>query len=236
MKYLVILCFALNCFAGDYSKAYKEIHGNGTYTHEQLTEANRLLKKIEPQVNELEKLSVLSNTAIRAMVKIGTRNLRRKGFTKTARRIERQWRRLDGTIIQIARHERNIGDFEPLSEWLDTTYETFEQVLGLEVCGILRLTDIKTFNYGLRVVFRPCVYGEEEFSKHFIADERYKGVAPVASYWAVVLGCSIGTYSIGYFFICSPIGIVVEAAVKNKVAPWAAPKIYEKACLYGYSL
>lgn len=232
MKLLLILIFSCSLFANDYSKQYKEVHGDGKYSNEQIDTAVKKLDGLRPVLSDPKEFSKLANLALRAIIKIGTKNLRAKGHRLEALRIERQWRWIDGTLTAII-NNRNIGDFEPISQWLSDVYDTFEENLGLEVCSILRLTDIKTLNYGLRVVCRPCNYGLNDFYEHFVADERYKGVAPVASYWAVVLGCSIGTYSIGYFFICSPIGIVVEAGVKNKLAPWAAPIIYDKACNIG---
>lgn len=230
MKLLVFALLALPLFATDYQKAYEEIHGNGEYTHQEIEESKTLLKKVQPELQNLERLAVLSNTAIRSMVKIATTNLRKKGYVRKARQINREWKRLDGTLIKIARGERNIGDFEPLSNWLAVTYEAIEMKLGFENCQLLRLTDMKTFNFGLRVVFRPCLYGNDEFYLHFVRDYKYKGVAPVAAYWAVSLSCSIATYSVGWFFICSPIGILVENGVMYKLAPWAAPKVYAKAC------
>lgn len=230
MKYLILAIICSGLALGDFTESYQEIHGDGTYTYEQVEESKERLAAIQPEIRSLERLSVLSNSALKAMIKIGTKNLRKQGHIVKARQIEREWKKLDGVIIEIARNQRNIGDFEPLSNWLDETYETLEDKLGLSVCEILRLTDIKTFNFGLRVVFRPCIYGEDEFYKHFVQDYRYKGVAPVASYWATNLSCAIATYSVGYFFICSPLGILVEQGVKNKLAPWAAPKIYKAEC------
>lgn len=231
MKYLVLILALFGQLAlSDYSKEYTEIHGNGIYSQEVLTEAQRKANTIEKEVTTLKDWAEQSNTALRGIIKIAAKNLRHHKEYRLARQIEREWKEQDGIIIEIASGLRNIGDYEPLSEWLDETYEKLEETLGFEVCQVLRLTDIKTLNFGLRVVFRPCKYGYDEFYKHFVTDDIYKGVAPVASYWAVVLGCSIGTYSIGYFFICSPVGVVVEAAVKNKTAPWAAPKIYKASC------
>jgi hypothetical protein len=231
MKWLVLILAIVSSSAfTDMTDSYQEIHGDGTYTYEEVTESKEILNKLEPEIKSLQRMAILSNTALRAMIKIGTKNLRKQGHILKARQIEREWKGLDGVIIEIANNQRNIGDFEPLSEWLDTTYETLEAKLGLSVCEILRLTDIKTFNFGLRVVFRPCIFGEDEFYKHFVQDYKYKGVAPVASYWATNLSCAIATYSVGYFFICSPLGILVEQGVKNKLAPWAAPKIFKAEC------
>ena len=231
MKHLLLILASFGQIAlCDYSKEYTEIHGNGIYSNDVLETAQRKANTIQKEVTTLKDWATQSNTALRGIIKIAVKNLRYRRQYRLARQIEQDWKKQDGIIIEIASGLRNIGDYEPLSEWLDQTYEKLEETLGFEVCQVLRLTDIKTFNFGLRVVFRPCAYGYDEFYKHFVTDDFYKGVAPVASYWAVVLGCSIGTYSIGYFFICSPVGVVVEAAVKNKVAPWSAPKIYNAAC------
>jgi hypothetical protein len=125
---------------------------------------------------------------------------------------------------------RNIGDFKPLSQWLAGVYDKIEAALGHEICYALRLSDIKTINYAIPVVFSPCDEGEIEFELHFIHDPNYRGLAPVVTYWVTVITCDVATYGAGTFFICSPIGMVTEFAMDRWVAPKIAPKLYDLIC------
>jgi hypothetical protein len=238
MKLIVsMLALCSLCFADiDYEAYMKEIHGNGNYTREQGESAERHVFQIEGEMQTLEGIAYHSNASIKAIIKIASRNLRRRGHFTTANGLERGWDRFDGTLIKLAQNQgdianRNIGDFEPLVKWLSDAYEKIESKLGYQLCVALRLSDLKTINHGLVVVFRPCKYGYDEFYKHFAtSDPKYRSLLPVVSYWTTVITCSIGTYGIGYFFICSPAGMLVEFVVDKKVAPWLAPKIYNSVC------
>jgi hypothetical protein len=167
--------------------------------------------------------------ALRAIITIGVYNLRHKGHPFEAYQLESEWKKLDGKLIQIVQN-RNIGDFPALSEFLRVAYDTLEAKLGKDICETLRLTDIKTINYCMVVVFRPCKYGYTNFYDHFVTDTYYKGLAPVVSYWAAVIPCEIASYGAGYFFVCSPVGMLVERAVLKRVSPWLAPKLFDRAC------
>ncbi|NDC22505.1 MAG: hypothetical protein EBZ49_00020 [Proteobacteria bacterium] len=231
MKYLMALLIGTFALSPEYQKGYEEIHGTGKYTRAQLEEAEPKIRMAEQNLQTLEDVAIQSNLALRTIFSVAVKNLHRKGYTRTAREIESGWEERDGEIVRLAyRGERNIGDFEPLSKWLADAYDKIESKLGYQLCLALRLSDIKTINFGLVVVFRPCKYGEEEFKKHFIHDEKYRGLAPVVAYWTTIVACSFGTYGIGYFFICSPIGMIVELGVDKKIAPYLAPKIYNLAC------
>lgn len=230
MKYLLILMtFASLCTADVDKTQWEEIHGNGIYTTSQKKEANDKTKAAEKAFKDMERAATQSNLALRAIVKIGVKNLKRHHYYAEAYKMEAEWRMMDGKLIKAVQ-SRHIGDFEPLSDWLAVAYEILELKLGIDICKTLRLTDIKTINYCIVVVFKPCTYGYSNFYDHFVTDEIYKGLAPVVSYWATVIVCDIASYGAGYFFICSPIGMLVERAVLYKVAPWAAPKLYDLAC------
>ena len=175
-------------------------------------------------------LARISNDAISNIVKLSAHQLKRRGHKETAAEIEAIWRYYDGRLIDIAVMGRDIGWFEPISDALALMYELTEQKLGFNVCHTLRLDDLKTINFGLRVAFRPCYYGLDEYLKHLAKDPKYRGLLPVISYWTVVIGCSYATYGIGYPFICSPAGYVIERFVENRIAPKAATKLFELAC------
>lgn len=228
MKYLILFITSIS-FALNSNESFKEIHGDFTYTKEQRAQAQHKVDDMARRIDNVVDLSDGANRALGSIIKIATRNLRRRNYFKTARKIETEWAMLDGRIVDIAKGRRDIGDFEPISEWLAVTYELLELTLGFEICSILRFSDIKTINFGLRVVLSPCKYGPVEFDKHFCGD-KYRGLAPVVVYWTVVTSCSIGTFGAGYFFVCSPLGWLIELGVSEVVAPKLSPRIYERAC------
>lgn len=175
-------------------------------------------------------LAVLSNDSIRNIVKLSALKLRKKGYPETASEVEAIWRHYDGRLIDIALGTRDIGWFDPISNALALIYELTEAKLGFDVCHALRIDDIKTINFALRVAFRPCYYGYDEYYKHMVIDPKYRGLIPVLSYWTVVIGCSYATYGIGYVIICSPAAYVIEKIVANRIAPVAVDKLYNIAC------
>lgn len=227
MKLLLITLLSALCMA---DMGYNEIHGTGIIEKRAQEKADKLIQESEKIFSSFYSIADHSNLAIRNIIKLAAKNMKRKGFNSQAKAIEEGWEKYDGQLIDIALNRRDIGDFEPISEYLAIAYEMMEATLGLEICYVLRLTDIKTINHGLRVCFRPCQFGYDNFYEHLVHDEKYRGLGPVIAYWSVVIGCSIGTYGIGYFFICSPIGMAVEFGVDRYVAPKAAPKLYNMAC------
>lgn len=230
IKYVAILMtFTALCTANVDKKEWEEIHGNNIYTEKEKQEANKKVLAAETNLRSITKVATETNLAIRAIVKVSSLNLRRKGYYAEASQLESEWKQLDGKIVH-GLLTRSIGDFEPISEWLALSYEMLEAKLGLDLCETLRLTDIKTLNYCIKVCFQLCKYGYTNFYDHFVTDNRYKGLAPVVAYWTTVITCDIASYGAGYFFVCSPIGMLVERAVLIRVGPWLAPKVFDRTC------
>jgi len=225
---ILIAFTTLSTIAVD-KKDWEEIHGLSQLTEKDREEAQKKIVSSENDFKTLVKTAEKTNLALRAIIKIGTINLRKKGYYAEAYELETEWKQWDGKLPAMI-FDKNIGDFKPLSDWLALAYEILELKLGKDVCETLRLTDIKTINYCVVVVFKPCVYGYSNFYDHFVTDHVYKGLAPVVSYWATVITCDIVSYGTGYFFICSPIGMLVERAMLNRISPWLAPKIYDRVC------
>ncbi|NBX93900.1 MAG: hypothetical protein EB078_06710 [Proteobacteria bacterium] len=198
--------------------------------------AEKALPQIEKDVQTLEGFAKYSNAAIGAIVEKSVNSLRHKGSRRLATELEQGWAQLDGQLILLAQSRqvlgiRSIGDFEPLNQWLSESYEKIEADLGYDFCFSQRISDMKTINHGLVVVFNPCEYGYDEFYKHFASDDpKYRSVLPVVSYWATVLGCYAGSYGSGYIMVCGAAGTMVESTVDEKFAPLLAPKIYESNC------
>jgi len=197
--------------------------------------ANTEIKTIKKTMERVDEIGKKANLSLRAIFYIAELNLKRNGYHDLADEIKNEWGERDGKIYEIAKRIeendlRGIGDFKPLSEWLQKAYEKIEEKLGYQLCLALRLSDIKTINHGLYVLFNLCDFELKDFYEHFVNDGRYRGLLPVISYWSTIMACSIGTYGIGYFFICSPIGMLVELGVDKKVAPYLAPKIHNFFC------
>lgn len=234
VRLLVVLLIALSMSAAAaFGDMYTEIHGDGIYTVAENEDASRRVEKMrrEIEIGGLKRLAEHTARDLDALMKIAAWNLKRKKYYSQASQLEREWKYHRVALTSFMMEDgRAIGDFEPLSQWLAEKYEMLELILGYEVCRALRLSDIKTFNYTIPVVFKPCEHGLPEFELHFIHDDRYRGLMPVVSYWATSITCSIATFGAGYFFICSPIAMLVEVGVDKWAAPWLAPRIFNMAC------
>lgn len=210
-----------------------EIHGNGIYTVAQEYEASGRAEEIarDFEHGRLEAIAEKTDRSLGAIIEVAYRNLKRKGHAQTASKLRTEWKQHQGEIVRIVRNpSRDIGSFKPLSDWLARAYETIEAKLGYEICRALRLSDLKTLNYAIPVVFAPCKHGQNEFTMHFCHDAKYRGLAPVVTYWTVSITCSMATFGLGIFFVCSPIAMLTELVMDRKIAPWLAPKIYNAAC------
>ena len=231
--FLLSVCLFLACAKSYASGLYEEIHGDGFYTVAQHDEAGAKTERFRREIEAggLKRFGEHVQRDLDGLMKIAVWNLKRKRFYSQASQLEREWgyQRVALTDF-ITEDGRPIGDFDPLSTWLAEKYEMLELLLGKEVCRALRLSDIKTFNYTIPVVFRPCKYGLPEFELHFIHDNNYRGLAPVVAYWASSITCSVATFGAGYFFVCSPIAMLVELGVDRVAAPWLAPRIFNMAC------
>lgn len=230
IRLIVVLCIAL-CLSA-HADLYTEIHGDGVHTTGQQQTAEKKLQALHDEFERggLTAMAERTDKALNGLFWVAIRNLKKHGHYSTAKKMEREWNEQRGKLYTFMRAGRDIGDFEPISLWLAAAYEVLEYTLGYEICRALRLSDIKTFNYTIPVVFSPCKHGFLEFEMHFVHDAKYRGLAPVVSYWVSVITCSVATYGAGYFFICSPIGMLVELGMDRWAAPWLAPKIYNLAC------
>lgn len=211
-----------------------EIHGNGVYTTQQKTQAEKRLAAIEKDFRGGDKVAMAerANVALRAIFRIAVLNLKRHGYYADAYEVERGWRGIDGELVRLAKSGgRDIGDFEPWSQKLAILYLIVENRLGLKLCQVLRITDIATLLWTPPVVFHPCKYGRSEFLIHFAdGDPRYGSFMPVVSYWVTNITCTIATFGAGYFFVCSPLSMAVEWSAEKVVAPRLGDFIYNKSC------
>jgi len=132
---------------------------------------------------------------------------------------------------------RDIGDHAPLIEWLARFYAITELALGVEVCKSLHISDIKSLNYGIPVVFKPCSFPmdfvtierKDEYRNHFNGDKIYYGFLPVIVYWAIDIPCMIGTAGIGAL-LCGPAASFGEYFSYKFVGPKISDRIFSSAC------
>jgi len=204
--------------------------------------AQKAYGQIEQDLQTLEAFAEYSNSAIGAIIRKAAQDLRFKGSFQLARKLEKDWAQYNGVLVQMAQTHRgqmsmrDIGDFEPLNQWLSDAYEQIEASLGYTHCYSQRISDLKTINHGITVVFKPCEYEYAEFFKHFASDDpKYRSVLPVVSFWATLMGCYAGSYGTGFFMVCGGAAVMVESLVDQNLAPMLAPKIYEGACGSGRS-
>ena len=186
------------------------------------------------------RLAARTDEAIAQIIKLGARTLRRKGFTADAYHLEDEYNGYFRGFLErmVKSQERKIGDHKPLSAYLAIAYEILELKLGLTLCSMLHLTDLKTLNYGIPVVFHACTFPmdavtvprKDEYRNHFAGDGRYAGLVPVISYWVVWGFCEAATWGAGWFFICSPLGTVCEIVMEKYIAPGLSDRIFDRVC------
>ena len=177
------------------------------------------------------RLAKKADASLDILFKVSIHQLKIKGHRGTAKEIETGWKRYNGSVYRIVRNgARDIGDFEPLSQFIADAYDKIEAKLGAKLCYTLRISDIKTLNYTIPVVFNPCTVNIDEYFMHFVHDANYRGFAPVVSYWGVMIGCLAATYGAGAIAVCSPIAMAVEYSMDKYVAPVMATRIHERKC------
>lgn len=171
-------------------------------------------------------LAKRTERAIDALLKVADSKLREEGRAEEANQLTREWAGFQGYLATAVMLE-NLGDHNPLSQWLAEKYDMLLALLGPTVMEFLHLDDIKTFNYGITVVFHMKQIGEDpidlaEYELHF---DPFCGVL---AYWGTWIACEIMTDGIGSFLICTPAGMLAEYVTFNYVAPRFAPSVFER--------
>ena len=230
---LLILVVAINAYPQD---LYTEIHGDGIYTVADRTRANRQLREFREDIEKggLLRLANRSEQALDGMLRIAYLNLKRKGHHDFAAEVNEGWQERRGIVmamaLNIGQNGRPITDYAPLSAWLANTTQKIIETLGWDIAHALRLTDLHSLNFGLKYIFSfACENGEAEFLNHFADDPHFRAVFPVIAYWTANITCTIATFGAGYFFVCSPVALLVQWGAQ-KIAPAIGGTIYGWAC------
>ena len=195
--------------------------------------------------------------AIENILKLATLKLREAGRSDVADRLQGEWTGTQRALLISKTRIGDLGEHDPLSLWLAAAYDAIEAVLGQAMCDYMHISDIKIFNYGIPVVFKPQSSNkwckeelllfptdtcEAEYARHFAGTRwvpgaghdvyagpwLHHGLEPVTSYWIAWGACEAATWGGGWFIICTPIGTAVEFVSERFIATKFSNAIYER--------
>lgn len=198
-------------------------------------EASPTIRKVRRDVEKrgLVALAERTDWTIKKIIERGTRKLEREGFHNEAEEIRSQFASFRNHLSSMVTTRRSIGDHDPFNEFLALAYETMETSLGVETCKALHLSDLKSINFGIPVVFYPKDFPMDaieipridEYRKHFVEDEVYYGLCSVVVYWAVNIPCM----AFGGSLACGPIASGAEFLFARTIGPKLSDFVYNKA-------
>jgi len=129
-----------------------------------------------------------------------------------------------------------MGDHEPMSDWLRTVHERIHNAIGDFLCQQTHLHDIWILNHSIPVVFSPESYTLKDYKDHFAGHLiwgwwwEHHGFAGVVTYWVINGACIGMTYGLGVVtFVCSPIATLGEEIMDKRIAPDMGERIWQRA-------
>lgn len=167
------------------------------------------------------------DSAMDALVKKGVDLLRANGFKQDAQRFSHSWKAMGGARVL------DLGDHQPLNQWMADYYEVLSQRFGENLLKQLHLDDVLILNYSIPVVFKPNgnkktneAWDITEYRKHFVP---FSGVV---SYWVSLGVCMYAGAQTGNAQIsdnCTQIADLIRKGMVMYPAPKLSDWIYEKA-------
>lgn len=202
--------------------------------------AKRERQKIEADVaNGYDRLAARTDAAIEALIQRSVKELLKAGHVAYAEDLEKDFNiHFRGYLSRGYEADYgDIGDHKPLVQFLATAYDKIEAAIGVDACKMLHLSDIKTLNFTIPIVFKPCVFdmgtvkGErkDEYRRHFAMGVVYYGLMPVIVYWGVAIPCVLVTSGIATM-ACGPVATAAEFACGKFVAPKLSDVLWDRAC------
>ena len=168
------------------------------------------------------------------MIRLAGFMLRKKGFYEKASEIETIYANTyqNYTYMYALGGVQDIGDHPPMWEWLDKLEKDLRNLLGDFIMRVTRLEDLRTFNYAIPIVMHPdgdtrtdpvTLITKLDYKQHFVP------FAGALGYWTAWGVCTGATWGLGaVVFICSPIGMIAERVIEQRIAPDMADKIWER--------
>jgi len=260
MNRFVALCLLLcgTCWASDPSQYYnneKLFHQTATlqddfykgeiqqlpYTFEEdekkygNSQPERSNRKVRRWAKRFEKdFSRWAYAGLENLIHFSYITLRKKGYRTYAEELKTEWHSIKYQFKAHLSYRgcRDIGDFDPMSQWLADWYDKIEGAIGKPLCDLLHISDIKTFNYCVPVVFDPCFpqWDKNDYIEHFATDNIYHGLSPVVLYWVSYGVCAGATWGLGAFTFCGPIASGLEYLYEYTIADDLGGKIYDMFC------
>ncbi len=199
---------------------------------------------------DMERAEVVDQ-ALDSIVHEAHRQLWSRGFPDLAERMLGEWRETySGSLLRIF----DEGDHDPLSAWLAVWYMTIDAILGEKTMEITHLVDLKTFNFGIPVVFKPhaamkwCIEQladhpqdscQAEYRRHFAGtkyispdpyaeDPLHHGLAGVTAYWVTFAACEAALWGSDFSLACGLAGDACEMLIDRFPAPKISDKIWNK--------
>lgn len=216
-KYLILLFSSLAFACGDHNLPI-----NCKIDNENTDEGARLhAKRFENDV-KLGRLTERTKLALDAIVYYAIFNLKMKGTEESLKQAE--------TIKEEWEHRfkyRDLGDHEPVSQWLAEKYSVLEFILGTSVMRATRLEDLKIINYAIPVIFK-CVDNVDEY-EFYLHEQPFLGTV---SYWSSFWTCVGFTWGTGALY-CGPLSKGVEWLVETMAAPRLNSFLWKKSCNKG---
>ena len=175
-------------------------------------------------VSDLGEFRVAGRTeqALDALLSEAARVLAERGMVAESEQISHEWRGMRARLSLLELGVLDLGDHDPLNEWLARTYAKLEGWAGTEILEFFRLDDIKILNYAIPVVFSPSSWDAKEYKLHFVP------FSAVVTYWSSRLACALATSGTLSWF-CGSIAEVPRWAVKRWVGPWLSDKVHHRA-------
>ena len=233
MKYLLFLFMSLPCLADTPRQIAREVEDQ---IRMDMSESQTGFYQRLPS----PRLQVLIDQAMNNALQVAQGELINKGYPEYAEAVGHTWRGVYGASMF---NNSGIGAHAPVWAWLAKEYDSVEQLLGREFCISTHIADIKTINYTLPVVFRPCTfpmdgiqglrideYRDHACGKSIQTDEVYNGLIPTVVYWSVYGGCSAATSGIGFMFVCGTVSGIGEQIMANEIAPGLSDDIFHHFC------
>lgn len=165
-------------------------------------------RRLEVDIRE-GRLRQRSGLALEMMIRFSVRELKDRGREPEAWRIWFEYNEVKRYFTS-----RDLGDHQPLSEWLADTYATLEFIFGEPFMKSTRLEDIKIINFALPVVF-ACVDAVDE-GEYFL---HFSPLTGTIAYWSVWASCTAASMGTGWFIVCTPAGWAAENITEKFVSP-----------------
>jgi len=194
-----------------------------------VSDRDRVVEEMRSVLDDQYRTAEKTDQALSRLVKFAVFQLRRNGYDEDADELQNEYsvyyefavRNFYLNVVPV-----DLGDHEPLSQWLADWYDKLEARLGPFIMELTHLDDIKVFNYAIPVVFHPTGWhGDswdiDEYRLHFVP---LSGVVAYWTSWGVCVGATWGMGMIT--FICTPVGMICEHLVVKYVAPPISDRVY----------